>query len=332
MAAERTSGIDFTGLEETFEWFKAKKNLFVGVALILALVWAASTFVENQQAETERAPWQVVFGGATDPWRATPDELAQMLADPKVKGTPAEPYLHYWQALRKQESGDAAGALELLAAFKRNYAGHLLATAKLPGSDFELRTAVERMEAQILQLEQWKAAHPLPTANPAPTGTTVTLVTDRGNVVIGLYPDVAPQSCAAFLKVAASLKEQFIAKLAPDKWIEVGATEAGTPVETKEFTENFPPFESNALTHFAGAVSFRQPPFGKGPFNPDVRIMLGTDLNEDGRSTVFGQVTAGLEILAAIAKEARKADNPQLLEKPVKITDVQIAGAAPAGG
>ncbi len=332
MAAERTSGIDFTGLEETFEWLKAKKNLFVGAALLIALVWAGSTFVENQNAERQRAPWQVAFGGVTDPWRASPDELATMLADPKVKGTPAEPYLHYWQALRTQETGDAAGALELLAAFKRNYAGSLLASAKLPGSDFELRTAVERMEVQIQQLEQWKAAHPLPTANPPPTGTTVTLVTERGNVVIGLYPDVAPLSCAAFLKVAASLKDQFVAKVSPDKWVEVGATEAGAPIETKEFTENFPPFEVNTLVHFAGAVSFRQPPFGKGPFNPDLRLMLGTDLNEDGRSTVFGQVTAGLDILAAIAGEARKADNPQLLEKPVKITDVQIAGAAPAGG
>ncbi len=332
MAADRTSGVDFTGLEETFEWLKSKKNLFVGVALILALVWAASTFIDNQKAESERAPWQVAFGGATDPWRATPDELATMIADPKVKGTPAEAYLLYWQALRKHEAGDSAGALELLASFKRSFSGNLLATGKLPGGDFELRTAVERMEAQIQQHEQWKAAHPLPTANPAPTGATVTLVTERGNIVIGLHASASAQSCAAFLKVATALKDQFIAKTSPDKWIELGATEAGTPIETKEFTEGFPPFEQNTLSHFAGAVSFRQPPFTKGPFNPDVRISLATDLNEDGRSTVFGQVTAGLDLLVAIAGEARKADNPQLLEKPIKITDVQLSTAAPAGG
>ncbi|MSR46949.1 MAG: hypothetical protein EXS13_07785 [Planctomycetes bacterium] len=329
MAADRTSGIDFTGLEETFDWLKARKNTLVGTLLVVALIWAAWTFASRQMDESKRAPWQVVFGGASQPWESTPDELATMLADPKVKGTAAEPYLLYWQALRRYEAGDSPGALAALANFKRDYSSSALALAKLPGSDLELHSAVERMEAQIQKLEQWRQQNPLPTNNPPPSGSAITLVTDRGNIIIGLHPDVAPKSCEAFLKVATALKDRFIAKTAPDKWIELGVTEAGIAFETTEFTEGFPPFEQNALSHFAGAVAFRQPPFTKGPFNPDVRVALAADANEDGRSTVFGTVVIGLDLLVAMSKDARKADNPQMLEAPVKITDVQISAAPP---
>jgi len=330
MAAERTSGIDFTGLEETFEWLKAKKNLLVGVALVAVLAWAATSFIQRQAHESKRAPWQAVLAADTQPWDATPDELATMLADPRVRGTPAELYVRYWQALRKQETGDSAGALELLAAFRRDFAASPMVTAKLPGTDLELRSAVDRMEAQIRELQQWNAQHPLPTANPAPTGATVTLVTERGNVVIALHQDVAPKSCAAFLKVASQLKERFIAKTTPGKWIDVGVTEAGVAfdaADAAEVADGAPPFEQNALSHFTGAVSFRQSPFPKATFNPDVRVMLGSDVNEDGRSTVFGQVVAGLDLLVAISNDPRKPDN--LLEKPVKITDVQVGVGAP---
>lgn len=334
MAAERTSGIDFTGLEETFEWLKAKKNFLVGIALILALAWAASSFVSNQLDEQKREPWQAVFGADATPWESSPEEIEALLADPKVKGTAAEPYVRYWQAVRKHEAGDAAGALAALQAFKRDYAGSPLSAAKLPGSDHELRSAVERMEAQITAFEQWKQQNPLPAANPAPNGAAVTLVTDRGNIVIGLYPEQAPQSCAAFLAVAPLLKDRFIAKIASNKWLEAGLTEAGVAFDTDTVKEPFPPFESNALSHFAGAVAFRQPPFTKGPFQPDVRVSLATDFSEDGRSTVFGHVVVGFDLLIAMGKDPFKAGNTQLLETPIKITDVQItpAGSPPPGG
>ncbi|MBM4013654.1 MAG: peptidylprolyl isomerase [Planctomycetes bacterium] len=334
MAAERTSGIDFTGLEETFEWLKAKKNFLVGIALILALGWAASSFVSNQLEEQKREPWQAVFGADATPWEATPAELEALLSAGTVKGTAAEPYVRYWLALSKHEAGDAAGALAALQAFKRDYAGSALSSAKLPGSDHELRSAVERMEAQITALEQWKQQNPLPAANPPPNGAAVTLVTDRGNIVIGLYPEQAPQSCAAFLEVAPLLKDRFIGKVAPEKWIEAGLTEAGVAFDTDAVKEPFPPFEVNALSHFAGAVTFRQAPFTKGPFQPDLRVLLATDFNEAGRSTVFGHVVAGFDLLLAMTKDPRKAENPQLLETPIKITEVQIApaGSTPPGG
>lgn len=331
MAAERTSGIDFSGLEETFEWLKARKNLFVGVALVAVLAWAATEFVQTQQADAAQAPWRAALAGGAEPWNATPDELAASLADPAVKGTPAEPYLAWWHALRVHEAGDAARALELLAAFQRDFASHPFAQAKLPGSGEPLVSAVTRMEAQIRAHEQWKAQHPLPTANPLPTGRRVTLVTPRGNIVIGLHEQGAPRSVEAFLAVAPALKEQYIAKTAPDKWIELGLSAAGTPIETTAVTGDFPPFEQNGFSHFAGSVAFRQPPFTKGPWQPDLRVTLVADANEDGRSTIFGEVVEGFDLLLELSKEPRKSDNPQLLEAPVQITEVQI-GEAPAAG
>ena len=36
--------------------------------------------------------------------------------------------------------------------------------------------------------------------------------------------------------------------------LHLGLTEAGVPFETTDFTEGFPPFEPNTLSHFAGAA------------------------------------------------------------------------------
>jgi cyclophilin family peptidyl-prolyl cis-trans isomerase len=149
-------------------------------------------------------------------------------------------------------------------------------------------------------------------------------VTDRGTILLALYDDVAPRSCAMFLKTATLLKDRFIARASADQWIELGQKDDGTNVEAADVTESFPPYEDNKLSHFPGCVSFRQTPFGKAPYFADLRINLKTDFNEDGRSTIFAQVVQGLEVLTAIAKDEHTGDSPTALKAPVKITDVTI--------
>ena len=327
MAQERSPAVDLSGLEDALDWLKARRNLLIGGLLLVVLVYALTAFIRRQSHESSVQPWRPVLAGETPPWSTSSADLGALLADDKVRGSDAEPYALYWQALRRFEEGDAPGALELLNAFKSRFPHHVLCEAKVadPRAPGERRSAVDSLVLAVGRLQEFNAKNPAPTANPPPPTThSVTLVTERGNIVLGLYDTLSSKSYEAFVKIAPLLKDQFIAKVTPDRWVEIGQTESGVAVETKEFTEGFPPYESNALMHFAGAVSFRQPPFTKGPYFADLRVMLATEHAEDGRSTVFAQVTEGLDLLKALSKDERKPDAPQLLVKPLKITDVQI--------
>jgi cyclophilin family peptidyl-prolyl cis-trans isomerase len=184
---------------------------------------------------------------------------------------------------------------------------------------------VNRMITQMQRLEQWGKTYPVPTANPPPKPEiAVSLVTDRGTIVLALYNDVAPLSAETFLKTAPLLKDRFIGRSSPDQWVEVGQKDDGTNVEAPEGTVAFPPYEDNKLSHFSGCVSFRQTPFSKAPYFVDLRVDLKTDFNQDGRSTIFAQVVDGLEILTAIAKDEHKSDAANALKTPIKITEVTI--------
>jgi len=325
MPPERTSSFDLSGLEDAFDWLKARKNALVGTLLVAALGFAVVSFVRRQAQESALEPWRPLFAATAPPWNAPAAEL-EAVSRGKVRDSDAEAYVAWWHALRLFENGNRAEALAELETFRSRFPTHPLCTAKLAASPpDEAETAIDRVVGSIRRLEAWNASHPTPTVNPPPVdGKSVTFTTSRGPIVVALHSAHSPKSCDAFLKVAASFGDHFIAKASPDRWVEIGHTEAGAPIETSAFTEGFPPFESNALSHFEGAVAFRQPPFSKPPFNADLRVLLKTDLNEDGRSTVFGQVVEGLEILRELSREERLSESPQRLAAPLKITEVKL--------
>jgi cyclophilin family peptidyl-prolyl cis-trans isomerase len=329
MAVDRNMTVDLSGVEDAVEWLKARKNFFVGLIVVGALAISAVYFVRHQLRQSAVRPWIPLFGAAREPWEMESSDLATLAssstAEPEVAA-----YANWWLSLRRFEENDRPGAIAMLDQFRDQNSSHVLCrpfTSATHARDAGASQSIcDRAKADIARLSEWKAAHPTPTANPPSNRKqTVTLTTDRGAVVLSLYTDVAPRSCDAFKKVAASFKEQFIAKASPERWIEIGQAESGAALETKEFSEGFPPFEVNRLSHLAGAVTFRQAPFTKGPFNPDLRIYLAPSFSEDDRSTVFAEVTEGLPILEALAKEELKADAPQVLSRPLKITEVKVS-------
>jgi cyclophilin family peptidyl-prolyl cis-trans isomerase len=322
MATERSSSLELSGLEDAFEWVKARKNLLVGTLLVILLAVAVSTFVRRQVHESAVQPWRPLFLSGSAPWSTSSDELASLASG--ASSDEVKAYALYWQALQRIEEGNAASALELLEAFRSNFPNHPLTKARA-GAAAGTLSPIDEVAARVKKLQEWSATHPVPTANPPPTGDRkVTLVTDRGSIVIGVHPDQAPKSVEAFLKLAPSLKDRFIARATPDRWIEIGHDEAGVAIPATEMTEGFPPYETNGLSHFAGAISFRQTPFAKPPLTGDLRVMLTTDFAEDGRSTVFAQVVEGLDVLKTMSNTERKSDAPQNLAEPVKITDVKV--------
>ena len=170
----------------------------------------------------------------------------------------------------------------------------------------------------------------MPVANPPPQPKfLVTLVTNRNTIVLAPYSDLSPKSSEALAKTALLLKDQFIGRALADGWIEIGQDAEGANVEVKEPPEGFPPYEVNRLSHFAGSVSFRQPPFGKGTLYGDLHVNLKTDFKEDARSTVIAYVAQGLDILTTIAKDEHRENSPTALKAPVKITDVKVESIDP---
>ena len=153
-------------------------------------------------------------------------------------------------------------------------------------------------------------------------------MTERGSIVLSLYSQRSPISSEALRKIAASFKDRFIARTSPGRWVELGQKEDGTGDAPADVPTPFPPYETNSLSHFTGAVSFRSEPFSKQPATSELRVALADEFTEDGRTTVVAQVVQGLEILTALSSEPRQPASPQVLLKPLKITDVQVVSNA----
>jgi cyclophilin family peptidyl-prolyl cis-trans isomerase len=328
MASEQ-SAVDFSGLEEVVEWIKVRKNSLIGIVLVALLIVAGWRFVGQQMRDSAMKPWHALFA-TSNPWSSPPEELAALAASSEVKKSPAEPFALYWEALRRFQSKETAVAVQKLTALSTAFPKSPLCALSLPDPERPTVTTsvVARMIEEMQRLEQWGKTYPVPTENPPPKPQhAVSLITARGTIVLALYEDVAPLSCAAFLKTADLLKNSFIARSSADQWIELGQKEDGANVELTDAPASFPPYEENKLSHFQGTVSYRQQPFSKAPFFADLRIDLKTDFNADGRSTIFAQVVQGIEILTALAKDDHDEDAGTKLKTPVKIDDVTVQKA-----
>jgi len=326
------SAIDLSGLEDVIESLKSHKNLLIGIALIGMLAIAATSFIRREMRESEIKPWRGVFAG-TAPWSAPSEDLASLSANGGVKETPAAPFVKYWEAIRRFDEKDTPRAIEQLSALQSSNPTFLLCSVDMPNPDrpAEPKPVVTRLLTEMQRLDQWGKSYPVPTANPPPHPKhTVTFVTDRGPIILALYDDVSPKSCDAFMATAPLLKDRFIARSNVDQWIELGQEADGTNVVVAEPPADFPPFEENRLSHFPGSVAYRQPPFSKSPLYGDLRIDLKTHFDDDGRSTVFAWVAEGFDVLTGIAKDDHKADTPNSLAAPVKITEVRIEAFDPA--
>ncbi len=328
MGPERSPSVDLSGLEDVLEWLRSRRNTLVGTALVVVLAVLATSFIKRQIRESSYRPWLPLFASASDPWDSSSKDLASV-AEQGGRGTSAEPFATYWQALRSLDEKDSARALEILDGFRSRFPTSPLCNETYSGPSLggPLCSPCGRVVLEIKRVAEWDSLHPQPAANPPPGREgAVTIVTDRGSIVIGLYDDVAPKSCASFRRIAPTWTGLFIATAADDRWVDIGQSEAGIAPEMVDAADGSPPFEPNALSHFSGTVAFRAAPFSKAPWSSDIRVNIATDVSEDGRSTVFAQVLEGMDVLTSLSKAERKADSPQLLAQPLRINEISVAG------
>ena len=147
---------------------------------------------------------------------------------------------------------------------------------------------------------------------------TLTLETTKGNVVIAMRPDLAPGHVA---RIKELVKQGFYDGIVFHRVIDGFMAQTGCPKGTgtggsgKHLKAEF-----NKEPHVRGTVSMARaasPDSGDSQFF----ICFAPAPFLDGKYTIFGKVTAGMEFIDAIAKGEPPA-------KPDKIIKMQVAADA----
>lgn len=205
-----------------------------------------------------------------------------------------------------------------------------------PGPEIDLSTAVPTPQAPPIDDTipfPPKAQAPMK-IQPINQDVNITLKTNHGDIALTLHGAQAPLTVGNFVKLA---QENFydgttFHRVIPDFMIQGGDPLSRDPLSRARHGTGGPgyqfPDEPNNRPVVRGTIAMAN----SGPNTNGSQFFIVTGAafpHLDGKHTVFGEVTAGLDIVDAISQVPKDAnDNPT---DPVIISDVVIAGsAAPA--
>jgi cyclophilin family peptidyl-prolyl cis-trans isomerase len=167
----------------------------------------------------------------------------------------------------------------------------------------------------------------------------VLLRTNRGDMVLALYPDVAPRHTAQILKLVrlGVYDSTWIYRVQPGFMAQLGnAQNRRRPLsaEQRAAIEKLPP-EFSAVPHTAGVLSMAREPADPGSAETSFSFILSAAPHLDGKYTVFGEVEWGLPLLTMIAEEPRDERNtprdPLVIEQALVQTPEEIGRLRLAG-
>jgi len=159
--------------------------------------------------------------------------------------------------------------------------------------------------ALLIVLAAACATHSTPTGEPDAAGARVVLQTSAGNIVLALFPDVAPRTVRQFVRLARAgvFDTTYFYSIAPGFLLQASwAFDRGRPISQAQraLIEKIP-LEASAIKHERGVLSMTR----DDQADPDsaatsYAIMLGEAPQLDGKYTVFGRVESGFEVMARI--------------------------------
>lgn len=179
-----------------------------------------------------------------------------------------------------------------------------------------------------------------PSSTPAPTGTpapqraysaasaftidpaakyTATIKTDKGDIVIGLDARAAPQTVNNFVYLA---EHHFYDGLSFQRVVKSFVAQAGAPNADGSGGPGYTiPDENSPLKHDLGAVAMAESGASTNSAGSQFYVALAPLPQQDGKDTVFGQVSAGLEIVQSLPTRDPKDPNapPPLLIQTITI-------------
>jgi cyclophilin family peptidyl-prolyl cis-trans isomerase len=157
------------------------------------------------------------------------------------------------------------------------------------------------------------------------------LRTTMGDMVLSLFPDVAPKHVEQMLKLArlGVFDSSHFHRVEPGFVIQhAGHLEREVPLTAEQTQAIVPlPAEFSSLRHSAGMVSMAHEDGNDDSATTSFSILLADAPHLDGKYTVFGRLEAGYEVLRAIEATARDRRN-----RPKERVTITRAEAAPTWG
>jgi len=252
----------------------------------------------------------------------------------QVQGKQAGAWALYMAATSAAEAQEPEIALKALTDLRSQYAGHplLTRTYTFPGSETPA-TAVDDLQRRVEAVAAWKAAHAGLFVNPElpADAPKVSIHTDLGDVVIGLYPAEAPKHVENFLKLAREgyYNGTKFHRVIPGFMVQGGDpnTIQGEPSTWGQGGPEYKiPREPNSLKHFTGYLAAAKKGGETESSGSQFYLTVAPSHHLDGEHVVFGKVLQGMDVVRAIEKspiDPNTADRPVT---PPVIQSVEVLG------
>lgn len=241
-------------------------------------------------------------------WPKTLDPMGLVFG--RAQRTPVEPYAMHYLATFNFNAGLVDEAAALFEGIKQQFPDHPLCVVKLGQAGL---SAVDEGLADCAKEKDWLKRYPRrvvkePAINP---DMKVVFSFPKGDVVIGLYDNVAPASVAQFVKnvEAGAFAQTIVGRVVPDQSVTLGQKESErgriVPSDVSKGTLPPIPLEFSKASHLRGAVSMIRN-LGQPESHGLLFEVILKDMPElNFQRTVFGKVLSGLEILDQVSRAGR---------------------------
>lgn len=237
---------------------------------------------------------------------ASPDVLAGLAVE--LNDKESGPWARLLEIQKRIDQRDFDGALASLTALKSDHPAHPIVTEKVL-IDGQEESMADHLQRVAQERKAWEAQHPELFSNPPPPEGSphVRLKTASGVVEVALYKDRAPKHVENFLKLC---KEGYYDGTKFHRVMRGFMIQGGDPnskdKEPATWGQGGPEYtlapEPSGLSHFAGVLSAAKKPGDKEESGSQFFLTTDPAHHLDGEHTVFGQVTAGLDVVRAIAQ------------------------------
>ena len=166
-------------------------------------------------------------------------------------------------------------------------------------------------------------------AGPRVADERVILHTNAGDIVLALYPDVAPKHVAQILKLVrlGDYDATHFLRVIPGFLVQLAdVTDRATPLNDEQTAALHPlKAEFSKLHHESGVLSMSRDENDPDSASSSFSILVGDWPQGDGRYTIFGRVQEGMEVVDEFLKVPRDDDDQPTTRLEVLSAEVVTA-------
>jgi cyclophilin family peptidyl-prolyl cis-trans isomerase len=152
-----------------------------------------------------------------------------------------------------------------------------------------------------------------PIGKPRPAPERIVFHTIAGPIVMGLFPDVAPEHVKQIKKLVqiGAYDGTHFSRVEPNFVLQLSAVhDRRPPLSGDQLAAVHPiPGEFSAIRHHFGTLSMARFPDNPNSAESSFSILLGAAPHLDGQYTIFGEVESGFDVIQELASVPRAAKN-----------------------